>query len=319
MISKLYNRVIKGRKLARAESACLFSLSEESVFDLMYYANKIKNRFLGKAVKFCSIINAKSGNCSEDCAFCAQSRHSKAKIKKYPLVGFKEIEKSAKEAKKNKAHLGIVTSGCSLSRADFNKVLDYIKSLSKEYRIDASIGELTLEEAKSLKRAGCVAYNHNLETSERFFRKIVSTHSYRDRVKTVKNVKTAGMKVCCGGIFGMGESTEDRVDLALALRELDVDIVPLNFLNPVEGTPLAEQKKLPVLEILKIISAFRFILPDKEIKVCGGREVNLGDFQPLLYFAGASGVIIGNYLTTAGRLPKEDIEMVRELGLKPSI
>jgi len=319
MIFKLYNRVINGHRLTKSEILYLLSIKDEDVFDLMYYSNKIKNKFMGRTVRFCSIINAKSGNCSENCAFCAQSSKSKAKIKKYPLVAFKEIKKSATEAQKNSAHLGIVTSGCKLTEKDFNKVINYIKKLSKIYRIDASLGELSLEKAKALKKAGCIAYNHNLETSKNYFNHIVTTHRYEDRVKTIKNIKKAKMKACCGGIFGMGEKNNDRADLAVALRDLDVDIVPLNFLNPIKGTPLEAAKKLSVIEILKIIAVFRFVLPEKDIKVCGGREVNLGEFQPLLYIAGANGVIIGNYLTTLGRPPKEDVQMVKELGLKLKI
>lgn len=317
MISKLYHRVLNGHKLILREALYLLSLSKEDVFELIYHAYKIKKHFIGNKVKFCSIVNAKSGNCSEDCAFCAQSVHHKAKAKVFSLVEFKKIERSAKEAKKNKAHLGIVTSGGKLSEKDFTKILNYIKKLSKNYQIDASLGEISIDRAKTLKKAGCFAYNHNLETSKNYFKRIVSTHNYVDRINTIKNIKASGMKTCSGGIMGLGETNKDRVELAFMLRDLDVDIIPLNFLNPIKGTPLEKAKRLLPFKILKIIAAFRFILPKKDIKVCGGRELNLGEFQPLLYYAGANGVIIGNYLTTVGRPAKEDINLVKELGLKP--
>ena len=183
--------------------------------------------------------------------------------------------------------------------------------------ICVSIGKLTHETAITLKKAGVTRLHHNLETSASFFGNICTTHTYDEKINTVHIAKDAGLEVCCGGIIGMGESEKDCIELAFTLRDLDVDSIPINILNPIEGTPLEDIQPKNPMEILKTIAVFRLILPDKNIRIAGGRENNLGDLQCLALLAGANGLLLGNYLTTSGRYPKDDIRMIRDMGLIP--
>jgi biotin synthase len=231
-----------------------------------------------------------------------------------------EILKRARAAEESGARrFGVVTSGPGIEREDtFVRICSAVAAIRRGTGLGrcASLGSLNHAQLEKLKEAGLQSVHHNIETAERFFPSICSTHTYADRVETVRAAKEVGLTVCCGGIFGMGESNEHRVEMALALRELEVDSVPLNFLNPIPGTRLEKAAPLHPLEILKIISMFRFLLADKDIRVCGGRERNLRALQPLMYLAGANGAMLGNYLTTSGRDPKEDVEMIVDLGLR---
>ena len=191
-----------------------------------------------------------------------------------------------------------------------------IKNKFPHLKMDASLGKLNKNQAKLLKEAGLDRYNHNIETAQSFFDKVCTTHSFKDRIETIKVLKDAGIEVCCGGIIGLGETEKQRVELAFYLKELDVDCVPLNFLNPVEGTRFQDNKIPSPLELLKYVSIFRLILPEKQIRICGGRQKNLRQLQPLIFFAGADAIIIGDYLTTKGSSPHEDLEMISSLGLK---
>lgn len=231
-----------------------------------------------------------------------------------------EILAAARRAIEVKAgRFGIVTSGRRVKGKEVQVIAQVLKQM-KEEEIPvsrcASLGSLSVQEALILKEAGLQRYHHNLETSPDFFPRICTTHTFEERVATVKTAKEAGLEVCSGGIFGLGESLKDRTDLAFILKELDVNAVPLNFLHPIPGTPVENLPPLPPLEILKTIALFRFILPTKDIKVCGGREHNLRSLQPFIFLAGANGMLIGDYLTTKGQATRLDLEMIEDLGIK---
>lgn len=314
-----YNEPVMNKQ----EALKLWKDAQLNPASLYKLAGDLRCRFFANKVELCSIINAKSGNCFQDCRFCAQSAHYKARrIEKYPLVSSDKMVECAESASKMKAHsFGIVTSGDYISpEKEIPQICKAISRIRKKCIInpDASLGRLTLDMALGLKDAGLVRYHHNLETSERFFPNICTTHSYQDRVNTVRIAKKAGLEVCCGGLFGMGETPQDRINFAFALKELDVDSVPLNFLIPIAGTPLESAKPLSADEILMTIAIFRIILPDKQIKVCAGREHNLKNRQKEIFAAGASGMMIGGYLTQGGNPPQEDLKMLKELGLEPA-
>ncbi len=318
-INGLGKKALSGYLINYNEALRLADAKDDLLDDLMYAANRIRKHFKGNQIDFCSIINAKSGHCSEDCKFCAQSAHNNTSIKEHPLLNEEQLLAEAKKADKQGAfRYGIVTSGRGIkSEAEISAICSALDKIGRRTGINrcASLGALNPDIFTRLKKSGLRRYHHNLETSEDFFSKICSTHTYKERLNTAYMVKNAGLELCCGGIFGLGEQMKYRLDLAFTLRRLSVDSVPLNFLVPVKGTPLQDQPVLSAREILKIIALFRFILPDKDIKVCGGREVNLRDLQALIYYAGANGALLGNYLTVAGKSVKEDKQMIADLGL----
>lgn len=322
-IRELGERVLAGGEIAHSEALSLIQLTDSAdIFDLMSSANRIRRHFRGDQVHLCSIINAKAGGCTENCKFCAQSSFFKTESPRHGFLDWEPVEKAALEARENKAQaLGIVAAWWGLKEGPIlDEVCERIEQLSKSgtVRADASLGIIQEQKiAERLKQAGLHAYNHNLETAEEFFPEICTTHTYQDRVNTIRNLKQAGIKVCSGGIFGMGETREHRISMAFALKELEVDIVPMNFLNPIPGTPFEVKEPLPPMEILKTIAVFRFVLPTREIMVAGGREVNLRELQPLMFIAGASATMVGNYLTTPGADAKRDLQMIRDLGLTP--
>jgi biotin synthase len=271
-------------------------------------------------VKLCSIINAKSGKCPENCAFCAQSKHHKTNINIFPLISPEDILKKAKEMEKAGAQrFSIVTSGTAIStKEDKEKVLKAVQLITEKTSLKccASLGIIDKDFMNDLKYTGLSGYHHNLETSRSFFPEICSTHNYEDDVKTVKLAKEEGFYVCSGGIFGLGETWEQRIEMAETLKELEVDSLALNFLNPIKGTRLEGKNELTPLDCLKIIAVYRVIHKNRDIRICGGREINLKQLQPLIFAAGANGVMIGNYLTTKGREIPDDFEMIRELNLE---
>jgi len=317
-VRELAEKVLAGGRIEFGEAERLYFEAEQD--ELLFWANRLRRAFKGKTVDFCSIINAKSGRCPEDCKFCAQSAHYRTSAPVYPLVSEKRLLKGMEEARRARARrYGIVVSGRRINSArELEMVCRALEAIRRMGGIGccASLGELTAETARRLKASGLERYHHNLETSEEFFPQVCSTHSFADRVRTVRLAKEAGLEVCCGGIFGLGERPVDRLSLAFTLRELEVDSVPLNFLVPIPGTPLEGQPPLAPQEILRIVALFRFVLPRQDIKVCGGRERNLRDLQSWLFYAGANGALIGNYLTTPGRPPEEDWQMVADLELE---
>ena len=286
---------------------------------LLSSACRVRGHFKGTGVKLCAIVNAKSGRCSEDCAFCAQSAHYKTQVEVYPLMDPRQILQQARWAESmGVRRFSIVTSGKSPRGEEIEKVIQALHLMREETGLTlcASLGIITEQEAHQLKEAGLRCYHHNLETAASFFSKICTTHRYEENRDTLKWAKQAGLEVCSGGIFGLGESPQQRLELAFTLKELDVDSVALNFLHPIPGTPLETIKPLPPLEILRSVAVFRFIVPDKDIRICGGRESGLRDLHPLVLWAGANGIMIGNYLTTRGRDHHSDLQMIQDLELE---
>jgi biotin synthase len=300
------------------------SLIKEDPQKLFELANKIRIKNRKNIVSLCAIVNAKSGLCAEDCIFCSQSIYHKTDIARYPFLTAERILKKAKEAASIRAScFGIVISGRGLTSdkeiSIICSALQLIKQNLSSLHRSASLGIISKDKLLRLKKAGLECLHHNLETSEGFFPNICTTHSYKDRLDTIKAAKEIGLEVCSGGIFGLGENIQDRIALAFAIKELDVASVPLNFLTPIKGTRCETFDCLAPIEILKTIAIFRILLPDKDIKVCGGRNVNLRSLQSMIFYAGASGMMIGNYLTTAGNDPKADLKMIEDLGLRVKV
>jgi biotin synthase len=323
-IAELGRHVLNGGDITREEGCWLFGLEDSvDVVDLLSWANRIREHFKGNKIHLCSIVNIKAGGCSENCRFCAQSAAYQTESPRYGLVEQEPILAAADEAKTNGVTaLGLVAAWRGLEEGP---VLDEICSQferlkqSGKARPDASLGMVSNQRvADRLKQAGVECYNHNLETSKRFFPQVCTTHSYEERVQTIRHLQQAGIKICSGGILGMGETRSDRCDLAFALKELGAHIVPINILNPIAGTPFGGQSPLAPMEILKSIACFRFILPRQEIMVAGGRTVNLRDAQSLMFMAGASALMVGNYLTTLNQPVEKDLLMLKDLGLDPS-
>ena len=283
--------------------------------DLIKKADQERRRNI-VCMDICTITNAKSGSCSEDCKFCAQSAHHTSKIESYPLKPMEIMLDEARVAKNNGAkRFCIVTSGNVLSDGDLKTVAETITQLRDSVGIDAdaSLGRLSKERLKILKDAGLTRYHHNIETSRNFYPKIVTTHTFDERLETIKAAKDAGLEVCSGGIIGLGETWQDRIDMALTLKDLDVDSVPINVLNPIKGTPLENAAKLSPLDAVRTIAIFRIILPGKTIKIAAGRETILKDYQAMCFAAGANGMLIGGYLTMKGRPVEEDLKLISEI------
>jgi len=305
-----------GRKISRLAA---LRLAKAPLADLMRGADALRRERFGDRVSLCAIVNARAGLCAEDCAFCAQSTRHAARTPVHPMRSAKTLLESARKARGMGAfRFGIVTSGRAAGREDAARVRGAVRAIRHNGPVSpcASLGALREEDARALRAAGLARYHHNLETSARFFPSICATHLWEDRVRTVRTAKRAGLEVCAGGIFGLGETWEDRVDLALALRELGVESVPVNFLMPVEGTPLEKRRPLRPPEALRIIALFRFVLPRAEIRVAGGRELALGQAQERIFAAGANGMMVGDYLTTRGRGIGDDRRMLERLGLE---
>ncbi len=316
---RIGERVLAGGAIAFEEAVELFERSDYDVHELFHVANRLRLNRFGNRIHLCSIVNAKGGNCPEDCGFCSQSARHATQIQKYGLISTEEMVKAARKASEQGASaLGVVTAvrGYSVGSKDFQTIIEGIRAIVQDGRVEghASLGIMGDEEFRQLKAAGLTEFNHNLETGRSYFPKICTTHTYDERVNTIKAAKAAGIRVCSGGIIGMGEEPVHRAELAFALRELDVDEVPLNFLVSVDGTRLAGVSPLPPLDMLKAIALFRWILPTKNIFICAGRH-HLGELQSLIFFAGASGVMVGDFLTTKNRSVSDDLKMFRDLGL----
>ncbi len=288
--------------------------------ELLARANAVREAVHGSEVALCGITNAKSGRCPENCGFCSQSAHfPEADAPVYPLVGADAIVAEAKAAERAGAReFSIVTSGTRLAREDELAVLeDAVRRLRDETAVEpcASLGLVREPELARLKAAGLMHYHHNLETARSHFDQVCTTHGYDEQIETIRAAKGLGLKLCSGGILGMGETPEQRVELAETIRDLGVDCVPMNFLNPRPGTPMAHVKAITPEECLAAIAVFRLMMPTAHIFVMGGREVHLGERQDLIFYAGANGTMVGNYLTSAGRAPDATVGMVEAQGL----
>lgn len=321
-IAKIAEKTIAGTLADRSEIEYLFSLDESQLWDVLYWANQIRLKFFGRKINVCSIIPARLGGCTQDCKFCAQSGKYNTSFKKVEYLSDDEILNAAKAAKENGVpHFGIVYSGKALSEAELERLEKLLPIIKNQIGIDVcgGFGIVSYEQLVRLKKAGMGRYNHNLETSRNHFKNIVSTHDYESRVETVKAAKAAGLGLCVGGIFGIGETEADRIDMAFELRQLDADMIPMNFLHPIAGTPMGDMSTMKPLEILRLIALFRFALPKAGIKIAGGRVLNLRDMQSWAFYAGATSILSGNYLTTAGRAVEEDVRMIKDLGLEPDV
>lgn len=323
-IAALGQRVLGGAHISREEALWLFNLEGSAdILDLLSWANRVREKFKGNKIHLCSIVNAKAGACSENCRFCAQSSFYQTGSPKYGFVDPQPVAEAAEEAQKN----GVTAVGLVAAWKGLNEgpMLDEVCARVREMkaggktRPDVSLGIIKSQRvADRLKEAGVECYGHNLESSRRFFPQTCTTHSFDDRLETIGYLKNAGIKICSGGIIGMGETREDRRDLAFELKAIGANVVPVNILNPIPGTPFEHNPPLSVLEILKTIACFRFILPRQEIMIAGGRTVNLRDAQSMVFMAGASALMVGNYLTTLNQPVEKDLQMLKDLGLDPN-
>ncbi|HYG22999.1 MAG TPA: biotin synthase BioB [Verrucomicrobiae bacterium] len=320
----LGQRVLSGGSITREEALWLFNLETSAdILDLISWANRIRERFKGNKIHLCSIVNAKAGACSENCSFCAQSAFYQTGSPRYGFIDPEPVQEAADEANRNSVTaVGLVAAWKGLNEGPLlDEVCDRIRELKAggKTRPDASLGIIKDQKvANRLKEAGLECYGHNLESSRRFFPKTCTTHTYDDRLQTIQFLKNAGISICSGGIIGMGETREDRCDLAFSIKEIGASVVPINILNPIKGTPFENNEPLSVMEILKSIACFRFILPRREIMIAGGRTVNLREAQSMIFMAGASAMMVGNYLTTLNQPVEKDMQMIRDLGLDPS-
>jgi len=316
MLKQIEQRLLAGGNITRDQAGALMNLKGLEILDLISVSNRVTRRIRGAEIELCSIINARSGNCSEDCGFCAQSSRFATGAESYPVISPEEALRHAAVMEQAGAQrFSLVTSGRGIPERDFEKALSIFDLLKREtgLRLCASLGIIDEEKALALKKAGVTMYHHNLETCREFFPRICSTHTYDDRVKTIRSAKKAGLRVCSGGIAGLGETLGQRTDLAFEIRDLGVDSVPINFLTPIRGTPREKVSPLPPMELLHTLAIFRLVLPKALIRLCGGRA-NLRSLQPLAFMAGADGVMIGNYLTTKGQDLQNDLQMLADLG-----
>ncbi len=318
LIDAIVGSLIAGIGISEFEAEAISGLSFPELLQLLPIANRLREEKFGNSVRLCGILNAKSGRCGEDCKFCGQSGRWKTEVESFGLLAQEKIIGAAKRAKQDGAkEFSIVTSGKGISGEDEMETicssLKNIRSLGLEPC--ASLGILSQGQLSRLKNSGLARYHHNLETSQNFFPQICATHQWQESYDTARSAKELGLKLCCGGIFGLGERWEDRADLAVTLSRLKPESVPINFLIPIPGTPLEHQQRLSPLDALKIIVIFRLTLPDSDLIVCGGREEILGDFQSWIFPAGATGLILGDYLTRKGRSPEQDLAMISSLGL----
>jgi biotin synthase len=311
----------QGTPLQAHEAVALLQLAGQDAYELLGTANRVARARKGVDVELCGIVNAKSGRCRENCAFCAQSAHYRTLAPQHELISADQMVEASRGAKAlHAARFGIVTSGTRIrAGAELDAVCRAVQRIAHlgETAPCASLGILDDAALSRLRDAGLTSYHHNLETSRSFFPEVCTTHDYDDDVETVRATHRLGLRACSGGIFGLGESASQRVELAATLRDLRVESVPINFLVPIEGTPLAARPALEPLECLKIVAMFRLMMPHATIKVCAGRARNLGDLVSWIFFAGADGMMVGDFLTTPGRGAAADLDMIEALGFRP--
>ena len=314
--NELSKGVLEGRPVTRDEALAIMESPDDYLLAILDASFAIRRRYFGRGVSIHVIRNAKSGLCSENCAFCSQSAVSESEIQKYPMQSVEQILEGAREAHKLTAvRYCIVTSGRAPSEKDLETICEAARLIKREVpvQICTSLGLLSEEQAKRLKSAGVDRYNHNLESSERFYSSFCTTHDFTDRVATARTAKAAGLELCSGGLIGMGENLQDRVDLAFALRDLNADSIPVNFLDPRPGTPLQGLTRLTPADCLRALAMFRFVNPDTEIRVAGGREACIGSMQALSLYA-ANSMFTICYLTTSGQGYEADMDMIKQAG-----
>lgn len=318
LITEIKERVLNGGEITQEEALVLIEIEDPVLIgELRQAAHEITLAFNSRKAGLCSLINAKSYLCGEDCGFCAQSVRFETSVARYELLTPEVILEAAKTAEKKGAqNFCLVTSGGALNDDEFERMIEIVKLLKNQTKmgIDGSLGFLTPERTKRLEEAGLRRFNHNLQSSREFYPQVVSTHSYETRLETLEYLRKSGLELCSGGILGMGESRADRVRLAFELKPFAPECLPINMLNPRSGTPLEHVPPLELDEILKAIAVFRFILPRSNIKLAGGRELNLGTDQSQALQGGANGLIVGGYLTTGADPVEQDLSMLRDAG-----
>ena len=311
-------RVLAGHRLTFEEGLAILQSPDESVLDLMAAAYKVRHRYWGKGVQLYFLMNAKSGLCPEDCHYCSQSKVSEAEIPRYNLLSRDKLLDGARlAAERNSKTYCIVISARGPNEREIEAVEKIVPEIKQKYGLDvcAGLGLLTPEQAQRLAACGVDKVNHNLNTSPEYYKAVCTTHTYQDRVSTLQAVRSAGMKLCSGGIIGMGESDADVVSMAFELREYGVESIPLNFLNAIDGTPLQKSDRLNARYCLKALALFRLANPKSEIRIAGGRELHLASLQALGLYA-ANSLFIGDYLTTKGQAPDADYKMIADLGFE---
>jgi biotin synthase len=315
-LKRIETKVLDGQLINFDEAVQLVQVEE--LEDLFAAADRVCKKFNGPKVNLCTIMNVKSGKCGENCKYCAQSGHYQTGAAEYPLVNLAAILTRAQENEREGVHrFAIVTSGRGISDQDFGRILEAVRELKKQTQLSicASLGIIDYKQAVQLKKAGIDHYHHNIETCREYFDAICDTHTYQERIETIKYVTAAGLEVCCGGIIGMGETMEQRIQMAFEIRGLGVKSVPVNILNPIKGTPLENMKVLGPLEILQTLAIYRLMMPDALIRYAGGRSA-LGDLQRKGFTAGVNAALVGNYLTTVGNKIPDDIAMIKSLSLE---
>jgi biotin synthase len=314
--SRLADLVLDGHRVTPAEALAILRASDDELLDILSAAFHIRRRYFGKTVQLYFLMNAKSGLCPEDCHYCSQSKVSTADIPQYNLLSREKLLDGARvAAERGSKTYCIVISARGPSEREMHAVETIVPEIKAKYDLEvcACLGLLTPEQAGRLAACGVNKVNHNLNTSPEFYEQICTTHTYGDRVETLKAVRSAGLQLCSGGIIGMGERDEDVVRMALELRELEVESIPLNFLIDIDGTPLQRVSHLTPRYCLKALAMFRFVNPTSEIRIAGGRELHLGSLQALGLYA-ANSMFVGDYLTTKGQAPEADYKMIEELG-----
>lgn len=312
-LNELTKKVMDGGEITKEEALFLY---EQPLSELCEKANHIREHFCENGFDICTIINAKSGSCSENCRFCAQSAHNHSGAEQYPLLSREKIVKQAEiNHRQGVLRYSIVTSGKRLSEKEVDAMCEAVREIKEKVGISVcvSFGLLNEEQFRKLKEAGVTRVHNNLEASRRYFPQICTTHSFDDKVEAIRAAQAAGLSVCSGGIMGLGETAEDRIDMALSLRELGIKSVPVNMLNPIPGTPLEHHKPLTEGDMRRIVAVYRFLLPFASIRLAGGRGL-LSDQGRGCFLSGANAAISGDMLTTAGITTKTDMELLKELG-----
>ncbi len=316
--TQLAEKVLAGDRIDRQEALNMLRAPDEDVLSMLHASYRVRHRYFGNQVQLYFLMNAKSGLCPEDCTYCSQSKVSEAQIPKYNLLSREKVMQGAEAASElNAKTYCLVISARGPTDREMAAVTSIVPEIKKRYdlKVCACLGLLSAEQARQLKAAGVDRVNHNVNTSGSFYEEICTTHTYQDRIDTLRNVRAAGIELCSGGIVGMGESQQDVVQMAFELRELQVQSIPVNFLNPIEGTPLEGTTGLNPRYCLKVLAMFRLVNPASEIRVAGGRELHLRSLQPLGLYA-ANSIFVGDYLTTEGQLPKADYRMIEDLGFE---
>lgn len=314
----LADEVLAGNPISREDARSILEAPDAEVLSILAAGYRIRHRYFGNTVQLYFLMNAKSGLCPEDCHYCSQSKVSEAPVPKYNILKRDELLEGARLAAQRGAKTYcLVISARGPNEREMNAVEKIVPEIKQTYGLDicACLGLLDRDQADRLKACGVDRVNHNLNTSESYYAEICTTHTYADRVRTLRHVREAGMEMCSGGIIGMGEQLDDIVSMAFDLRDLGVQSIPLNFLNSIEGTPLQRTENLSAQDCLRALAMFRFVNPDRELRISGGREIHLRSLQPLGLYV-ANSMFVGDYLTTKGQAPQADYDMIRDLGFE---